>query len=521
MNTRKTLCALALSLALAAPSWAQITFGSWGRVVITPISFTNSESNGETYSAVSAATSTWGDVPYISFSANGRAPSGNIGFNIDFDFGFNVLSNSYQIVGDNAKLWLHPLGLVLPDHKDTLKLVAGRFNEDELRGRIGATEFGGWVLPNGSKDEDNIFTRFKATAGAYARVAPLSWWDSPLNGLTLHAVIGSNSIGANGNSLRAPRNLYNNEANRTNGHASSYNEDYDDGHDGDRLTSALDVYRAGQYALGYRIPEVGLLRFQYIGSNLEVWRMDSYGTRNAPIDTPRRLVIGVDRGNRGDSLEMAFLFDMIEGLRLDAGLKIFLEYETTQSVNITPSIFNSKLGQQIPGWAPGRKNATLAVQNPTVVALGANWTPSFFPALNIIARFDGSFGGKIETVGGEAADRGYIEYGDVISMWLVPSYKVSNLVSAGLDLGFEVSTGDKAMVQNQDRPEYTDISTYSDFGFSPWADIQIGGGRMRAGVVVMFPGSFRYKADGTGGRVTPQYMGDPIVSLPISITYSF
>ena len=49
----------------------------------------------------------------------------------------------------------------------------------------------------------------------------------------------------------------------------------------------------------------------------------------------------------------------------------------------------------------------------------------------------------------------------------------------------------------------------------------LGGGRMRAGVVMMFPGSFRAKPDGGGGRVTPRYMGDPVISVPISITYSF
>jgi hypothetical protein len=44
---------------------------------------------------------------------------------------------------------------------------------------------------------------------------------------------------------------------------------------------------------------------------------------------------------------------------------------------------------------------------------------------------------------------------------------------------------------------------------------------MRIGVVIMFPGSFRDKADGNAGYVTPQFMGDPVISVPISVTYSF
>ena len=156
MMQKKFLLSLSLLLLVSAVSWAQITFGSWGRVVVTPFAF-----SGE-HSAVSAATSTWGDAPYISFTANGLAPSENIGFKIEFDFGYNLATNGYNIVGDNAFVWIKPLGWLVPEQFNMLRLVAGRFNEDELRGKIGATDFASWIVPNGSKDEDNLFTRFKA-----------------------------------------------------------------------------------------------------------------------------------------------------------------------------------------------------------------------------------------------------------------------------------------------------------------------------------------------------------------------
>jgi hypothetical protein len=522
MKQRKITCLFILLLAACIPGWAQITFSSWGRVVITPFSFTSSESQGENYSAVSAATSTWGDAPYISFSANGKALSENIGFNIDFDFGYNVLNGNYNIVGDNAKVWLYPIGLALPNQKDLIKLVAGRFNEDELRGKIGATEFGSWVLPNGSKDEDNIFTRFKATAGAYAKLEPLAWLDSPWKGLSLHMVFGSNALGANGNNLRAPLNLYNNEANRTNGDSLSYNDGWGD-YDGDRRTSALDVYRAGQYALGYRIPDVGLFRFQFIGSNLELYRMDSLGlnVNHARYDIVRRLVAGIDRSNNGGMLEFAFLYDGYEGLRVDAGFKLPLEYTTNLPIQVIPDIYVPELGFTVTGYQNGRKGNEFVVQVPMVVALGANWTPAFLPGLNIMTRFDVSFGGKIEMKDAAESDRISLENGTVFNVWLVPSYKLNNIFTLGLDMGVDIHTGDTVFLNGDKRSEWKEVSTYNDFGVSPWVDLQLGGGRVRIGVVIMFPGSFRDKADGSGGYVTPKFLGDPVISLPISVTYSF
>ena len=519
-------------LAVAVPSWAQITFGSWGRVVITPISLTyshqlNKAGERELYSAVSAATSTWQDAPSLGFSANGKAPSGNIGFNIDFDFGYDPAKTGdikYNIVGNNAKIWVYPLGMAIPAQKDLIKLVAGRFEEDELRGKVGATEFGSWLLPSGSKDEDNIFRRFKASAGAYARVEPLKWLDSRWNGLTLHAAFGSNELGATGNALRAPLNLYNNEANLTNGVDSAW-VGWSENHGEDRRTNAADVYKAGQYAIGYRIPDIGLARFQFIGSNIQKYRMTSLGTSNAhqQVDALKRLVIGVDRGDNGDTLEFGFLYDGYKGLRVDAGFKLPLAYETNRNFEVIPSIFDPIIAKRaLAGYSNGIKDDTYIVQQAMVVALGANWTPAFLSEkLNLLARFDCSFGGKTEVK--EVGTNGliYYEYAPVYSAWLVPSYKVLPFLSVGLDLGMDIHTGDTAFFQGKKQPSWTKVSTYNDFGVSPWIDLQIGGGRARIGVVVMLPGSLRDKSDGYTGFVTPKFLGDPVISVPISVTYSF
>jgi hypothetical protein len=516
-TTKFLLFVLLLALAVCMPSWSQISFYSYGRVVVTPLAFTKNEQSG-TFSAVSAATSTWGDVPRIGFSANGTAPSGNAGFNLDFDFGIDITNNNnIAIIGANAKAWFYPLGLLVPERFNMLKLLAGWFEEDELRGKIGATEFGSWLVPNGSKDEDYIFTRIKASAGAYARLEPLKWWDSPWNQLTLHAAIGSNAIGANGNKLRAILNLYNNEANRTEGN-NYYREGGWSEYDGNRNTSAADVYRAGQYAIGYRIPNVGLARFQFIGSNRNVFRLDSLAAHTGSlVDIEKRLVAGIDRGDatkNGDVLEFAFLYDGLEGLKVDAGVKLPQQYTTKISFTVIEDLF---MGYTQSGVNNPSKGNEYTVQLPNVVALGLNWTPSFLPELNIMSRFDFSFGGKIERADGLTS----IENGYVFGAWFVPSYKIIPNLTLGFDFGMDLHGEDKMIRTGvPDSPALTAITGYTDFGLAPWVEMAMGGARARIGVVVMLPGSPRFKPD-VHNKVTPKFLGDPVISLPISMTYSF
>lgn len=512
MKQRNFILALVISLAVSMPLQAQITFSAWGRAVITPLAFSGD------YSAVSAATSTWSDVPSIGFSANGTAPSGNIGFNLDFDFGWNINSNSVAIIGDNAKAWIKPLGLVLPERFNMLKLTAGFFKEDELRGKIGATEFSSWTVPNGSKNEDNIFSRFNFTAGAHFRVAPLLWLDSPWNGLSIQGAFGSNSIGAPGNALRAILNLYNNEANHTD---PAYNYDTWAGNDGDRNTSALDVYKAMQIALAYRIPEVGLARFQFIGNNRNAFRLQPLSNTINYTQDEKQLVAGMrsdlDATKNADVIEAAFLYDGLQGLRIDAGVKIPLEYSSKINFIVYERIFNGLSREEINNSA----NKEYTVQFPYVIALGASWTPSFLPALNIMTRIDTSFGGKIECT--ELGNT--VEAGNTFGFWLVPSYKVFDNFTLGLDFGMDMHGEDTVIEHNIPVEKMrTEISEYLDFGFAPWIELGVGGGKVRVGVVVMLPGSPRYKPYTSGNNVirnNPKFMGDPVVSFPISFTYSF
>lgn len=487
---------------------AQVTFSSWGRAVITPLAFM-----GE-HSAVAAATSTWGDVPSIGFSANGKALSGNIGFNIDFNFGVNILNNNQpDIIGDNAKAWVKPLGLVLSEEYNMLKLTAGFFKEEEFRGKIAPSEFGSWLLYGGAKNEDNIFQRFDAIAGAHFKLEPLKWWDSPWNGVNIQGAFGSTAIGAPGNSLRAILNLLNNEDNNT------ISETYDENnpqYDGDRKVSAGDVYKAMQIALGYRIPDVGLARFQFIGNNRNVFRWSEQGA--GILDLEKKLVTGLQTNKDADVIEAAFLYDGLKGLQVDLGVKIPLEYTTKTNFIVYQRVMGSD--GNVYQEEANANHREYTVQLPYVVALGVSWTPSFLSDLTVAARADLSFGGNIES----KEDGKKVTNGMSMNLWLMPSYTIISNIKVGVDIALDVHSADTLKINGQNPiAARTDVAEYIDFGIGPWFELNVGGGRVRTGVVVMIPGSARYKYNAGYSTFTysPILTGDPVVSIPISFTYNF
>lgn len=514
MKQKKTALALVIFLAVCTSAGAQITFSAWGRAVITPVAFMGN------HSAVSAATSTWGDVPRIGFSANGTAPSGNIGFNIDFDFGVDIIKtlvgNGYSvppIIGDNAKAWVRPLGAILPAKFDMLKLTAGFFKEEEFRGKVGASEFASWLVYDGSKDEDNIFQRFDANAGAHFKLEPLKWWDSPWNGLNIQGAFGSNVLGSLGNSLRATKNLLNNEDN--NFVVTPYDEDNPQ-YDGDRKVKAADVFRAMQVALGYRIPDVGLARIQFIGNNRKVLR---WGNSNVSTDEPKELVTGLRTNKDADIIEAAFLYDGLDGLTIDFGVKLPLEYTTEMELTVYEQVIGSD-GQiyELPNMGNDLHKEYM-VQQPYSAAVGVSWTPSFSDSLNITSRVDISFGGLKES----ESDAVSLKEGFILNVWFMPSYQIIRNFKAGVDAGIYIHGEDSLTINKKPVIKaWTEVSEYIDFGFGPWFELGVMGGRVRIGVMVMLPGKARYRS--TSSNIYPYVpilTGDPVVSVPISFTYSF
>ena len=504
LMSRKIIFLAAAFALICSAAFAQerpaITFGAWGRAVATLAawtSYTHINTAGETvtdyYSAVSAATFTSGDIPNMGFTVRGNAPNADIGFVADLNFGGAKLG-----FGDNAKIWA--------GFFNTARLTAGWFKEDELRGKVGTSEFANWVLRDGSIGEDNIFHRFDATAGLHLKVTPLSWLDSKWNGLSLHGAIGS-SPGA----LRAIKNLI------------GVN------HEDPERRSMADVYQSGQFAIGYKIPEIGLVRAQLIGNNRKQNRLNKAGQKSDPETSFVRLMEGLNKPGKGDLngeadiWEFAFQYNGLPGLNVDAGFQLPVEYQANWNFTIYNTLYGKYQGLynlQEPVTNPQGSDAT--VQQPYIAALGMVYEPQFLSGARLLARGDLEFGKRITTTNGTVWD-----FGNIFALYVQPSYQINKLFRVGADFGMELHAGDveNTFDGNETARSYlvSHLSKYNDMGLGLWAELRLSGGTVRAGFMAMFPGTMRYEyilhPGGTRNNMT--YSGEPIFSVPVMITYSF
>jgi hypothetical protein len=491
-------------VALAPSLFAQITFSAWGRGVVTPLAFSGD------HSAVSAITYTSFDDPSIGFTVNGKALSEKIGFRIDFASGYKYSTKSITAgIGDNAKVWTQPW--------KPFTLTAGFFKEEELRGQFSTSEFHAWILPNGGKGEDNIFQRFDAFAGAHFKIDPFVTFDNLplLQGITLQGAFGSNAPGTPGANMRAILNLFQNEDNST--LSTKYDESYS-AYDGERITSALDVYKAMQFAIGWKIPDVGLARVQFIGNNRVVNRWGEIGNSAGIVNVEKSLVIGMNTNRDSDVIQAAFMFDRFDGIKVDLGVTIPLKYTTkSEYLEIYPRVVGTDKKPYEP--ITNKNKHDYEVQDPYVIAGAFSWTPFFLSNLNITLRGDFSFGGAKES----DSDGKKVETGHDLGIWFMPSYAIRNW-KVGLDIGMENHGLDK-LTQKGVNPNkaVTDVSKFTDFGMAVWGELGFSGGRFRFGVSMMFPGSERYSynADSATYKYSPKYTGDMVFSIPISYTYSF
>jgi hypothetical protein len=428
---------------------AEFIWSMGGRAIFTPISY----SGGDT--AVSSATYSSEVLPRIEVGFKASPENGNLGIVANLDLNQD---GGITAAGGNAKVWIQPFPFI--------KLTLGKFDEVNLRSKIGNTEFASWLLPNGGRGEDNIFTLFQANLGAHLSV-------TPIEGLYVETALGSNA-----GDERANRNLIGNDA--------------------------LDVYKAIQAGIGYRIPDIGFARLQFIGNSRTQLRYNE--TRNL---VAKRLVEGLTKGRDADVIEAAFLFDMIEGLTIDAGMKIPLKYTTDTKSEIYPALYPD------PPYEAIEKQET-TVQFPYIIAMGTtyNWND-----LNIRARVDLS-------VGGQAVRKNIdtITYGFTIGAWVTASYYITDSIRAGLDTGMEFHAPDRVKSLLQRSDQEIAGSDRLDFGVGPWGEMLVAGGSLKIGLMVMIPSSERYTYDPSKAQnynFTKIFTGMPVISVPISLTYEF
>ena len=292
----KKLIAISVVFALiAGAAFAQtangISVNAWGRGVFAPLVNVGApKADGKTpsgaeSSSFAGAGVTWGG-PQVrtDFRVNG-----------DAEFvGFQVQLNGEDIQpgnkADNAYIWAKPFS------NDILKLYVGKFDVDNLRGKVGTdTGFENFVL--NPMDEDAIFWRFRAGA---------EWNDQNANGTAHGFMLSSAPVDGLFIGLRVDGALWN-----WGGAGSG--------------TKAADAYRFIQVGAGYDIADIGHIRAQFFGGffgtvtdeKYEKWQKKGY---KLPFDLESEDLTTPTIAR----IEAAFALTAIQNLMLDLGFKFWL-----------------------------------------------------------------------------------------------------------------------------------------------------------------------------------------------------
>jgi hypothetical protein len=261
------LFALLLIGSLAFAEDAAVKVGAWGRFIYVPAGSLDGADN-VTFSGPS-----WASGSRVGVTISGT--SDNVGFLINYFSNGNNLNT-----GDNASVWLKL--------NDYITLRGGKTQGDVLRGKIDDSDvlnampsvplYGNTDKDNtdpnddvsqiwavGATGKDDIFKRFYPTLGLIVEV-------TPMEGVYFAAALDTTASSTKGSGLTE------------------------------------DAFKSVQVGAGYTIPNIGLIRAQYIGAVDEKTFKDDAGVATDPYDQPKYF-------------QVAFAYTGMENLLVDAGLK--------------------------------------------------------------------------------------------------------------------------------------------------------------------------------------------------------
>ena len=217
---KKTLIAVAAAAALTATSaFAEITFGSWIRVLAAPVA-----SDGE--DVVAGMTNSWGyGARTARIDINGVSEDGKAGFIMGV---YGDVNDAYGL-GDNHLIWVKPV--------DMVKLSVGKF-DSSYNGLRGDFCYGSWnwMRPDNRIVDDEGLTFSGVSAGSGLEIEV-----TPIEGLMLMANVPL-TVNFGG-------------------------ETADDKGNPEAATKAEDTYKSSQIALAYSIDGIGKFKAQWIGKN--------------------------------------------------------------------------------------------------------------------------------------------------------------------------------------------------------------------------------------------------------------
>jgi hypothetical protein len=252
---KKLVSVLFALLLIGSTAFAEVAVGSWSRFIFVPAASFDGGDN-QAYTGPSWAK---GSRVGLGFSASTE----QAGMKLDVHANGTVLE-----IGDQAKIWIQPVPM--------LKIQAGKVQEDTLRGKFDDSNIlNGLAGFNGVPGKDTYFTRFYPKAGLVVSLTPA---EGVFFATALDAGVWTvDTLDADGD-----------------GNVTEYTA---------QQTLTEDMFKAIQIGGGYTIPNIGLIRAQYIGGS----------------DTDAK------------PIEVAFAYTGMEGVLIDAGVKFNTEADIKQN----------------------------------------------------------------------------------------------------------------------------------------------------------------------------------------------
>jgi hypothetical protein len=294
---------------VAGAAFAQFANGmnanAWGRAAFSPLrSIGAHQTDGKTDDGAEAINTTgigasWGgDKVRVDFRIHGGTDY------VGFTIASNADDGGIGTGDDGYHIWVKPFG------NDLLKLTAGAFVNDTLRGKVGNLDggFSNFVLrgsaPDGNvPEEDPIFNRFGTHGGVNSTYVDganggflLS--SAPVEGLFLGLMVV--------------------------GQLDPWWNNAEGG------TLAKDAYRYMQIGAGYNIDGIGHIRAQWIGGYLGSGSADSAEDDFVDPSKPARI-------------EAAFALTAVQNLLVDLGFKFWLPVEIEDGPKASKGI-NASVG---------------------------------------------------------------------------------------------------------------------------------------------------------------------------------
>jgi hypothetical protein len=371
------------------------------------------------------------------------------GFDLGADISYgtgNRASNPFSVKAGHSFVWIRPI--------EQVKLTLGVPYDDSLQGKIKSSDFASYVLDNRythnqsrleyGDGQYNIFTRVNPYAWGnadYGPTANLAWPEiaaaaqlnvNPIDGLSIIAFFAPEAFIGDGSWTTIVGSSVREDASSANG------EQLSDVAGDQDMYDAAQVYKNLQLAVGYDIPNFGLVRAQYIGFR--------------------------------STIELAAEVKVIPFVSLDVGLKIPFE----------------GIGAKKPGAdVPVNESYMYKAKKDFQFSVGANFQYADF---SLMGRVDTAFAGSDSSPNNVFSGTKVATRGLDLLIYLMPTYNLG-FATLGGDIAFEYEAEDDfTKAESNYKTGNTDgLGAGIKAGFGVWLEKKFGPGTIKGGIVTRLP----------------------------------